>query len=330
MQQAGGQPHAAHGGECQQDVREIRDRRIGEAALEMRGAQGEGAAVDDRERGGEHGGLLRPGAAQKPAADPVIHQAHHGEGAGLDYRDRVQQGRDRRRRDRGGGQPAVEGENRGLDAEAEEGQHEYGAQLSLAPLDQRRVQDAAVDEIEGVGAAAEDHQEDEDQRRARRGVEDVELARPAGLVVHLVHHERERGEGHELIAEVEREEVRAVGDACDDAEAHDEKAVEEVFPSRVPHVGEGEDRGHGPEHADDRPEHQARAVGPKGDHEMAAERGDAEGERVGPEARRAQRGREHQRRPGKDRHERPAVALFPVSRLPDQQSSSREDGEEDA
>ena len=300
VQQAGGQPHAVHGGEGQQDVREVRDRRIGETALEVRGAQGEGAAVDDRERGGEHGGLLRPGAAQKPAAEAEVHQAHHGEGAGFDDRDRVQQGRDRRRRDRGRGQPAVKREDRGLDAEAEEGQHEHGAQLPLVPGDPRRVQDAAVDEVERVCAAAEHHQEDEDQRRARRGIEDVELARPAGLVVHLVHHERERGEGHELIAEVEREEVRAVGDAGHDPEAHGEEAVEEVLPARVLHVGEGEDRGHGPEHADDRPEHEARAVGAEGDHEMAAERGDVKGERVGSEARRAQRRREHQRRPDED------------------------------
>ena len=162
----------------------------------------------------------------------------------------------------------MEGEDRGLDAEAEEGEDEDRQQLLLPSGDERHVQNAAVGEVEAVREVAEVHQADEHEGRARHGVEHVFLARAPGLGVHLVHDQRQRHEGHELVAEVEGEEVCGVGDARHHAEGDDEEAEEEVFPSLMFHVGEGVDGRDRPEHADDAAEDEGDPVGPEGKLQM--------------------------------------------------------------
>ena len=296
----------------------------------MRHSERHHRAEHHRKRRGGKDDVLRPGAAQEFTAEAEVHQTHHGKRAGLDHRHRVQQGRDRGRGHRRRGQPAVEGEDRRLDAEAEECQDEDRHKLLFVARNLVHVQNAAVGEGEGVGVAAEVHEADEHQRRAGHGVEDVLFARAPRLVVHLVHDEREGHQGHELIAEVEGEEICRVGDARHDAEGDDKEAEEEVFPPLVRHVGEGVERGHGPEHADDAAEDQRNAVGPEGDREHGAEVGDMHRHAVRAVDRRKQGRAEDEN--GVDAHDRDriAVADFPVLRPPDKERRTREDGEEHA
>ena len=270
VQQPAHKPGRAHGGEGHQDIAQVGDGGIRKPSLEVRHSQRHHRAEHHRKRRGREDDVLRPGAAQEVAAEAEVHQAHHRERAGLDHRHRVQQGRDRGRRHRRRGQPAVEGEDRRLDAEAEEGQHEHGHELLFVTLHLVHVENPAVGKGEGIGIAAEVHQADEHQGCAGHGIEDVLLSRGAGLVVHLVHDERQGHQGHELIAEVEGKEVCRVSDARHDAEGDDEKAEKQVFPPLVRHVGEGVERGHGPENADDAAEDEAHPVGPEGDREHGA------------------------------------------------------------
>ena len=190
-----------------------------------------------------------------------------------------------KRRDRGRGhrrrrQPAVEGEDRRLDAEAEEAQHEYGHELLFVALHLVHIEDAAVGEGEGIGIAQEVHEADKHQGRARHGVEHVLFARGSCLAVHLVHDERQGDKGHELIAEIEGKEVCGVSNARHHPEGDEEEAEEHVLPSLMLHVGEGVDGGHGPENADDAAEDEAHAVRAEGDHELVREIGHMQVHRI--------------------------------------------------
>ena len=330
VQHAADEAHRTHGRKAEDDVREVRHRVIGKTPLEMILPKGHAGAEYDGEGRRGHHDLLRPGAAHERAAEAEVDEAHHREGPGLDHRHRVQQGRDRRRRDGGRGQPAVKGENRGLDAEAEEGQHEHRQKLLLMPRGAPHVEDAAEREIEGVCVAAEIHQADEHQRRAGHGVEHVLFARAARLAVHLVHHERQRHQRHKLIAEVEREEVGCIGDARHRAVGEDEEAEEHVLPPLVLHVRKSVDRGHRPQHADDAAEDGADPVRAERDLQHRAERGDMEAHGLRAVKMRQQSGAQHKHGVEADRREGAAVSHRPILRPPDEERGARGEGEEHA
>ena len=120
VQQRGRKAGRRHQHRPEQDVAEVGDRRIREPPLEMRFPHRERRAVNDRERGKQQRGRLRPGARKQLRPVAILRQADHRKRAGLDDRNGVQQRGDGRRRDRGLDQPAVQREERRLDRKAEE------------------------------------------------------------------------------------------------------------------------------------------------------------------------------------------------------------------
>ena len=118
MGQRAGQTERGHQRHAEQNIGQIADRRIGQTALEVSLLERAAASIEDGEQHDRHDDGLRPGTAQEIGAEAVIGQADDGECARLDDRHCDRRGRDARLR-----QPCVEWTERGLDAEAEEGDH---------------------------------------------------------------------------------------------------------------------------------------------------------------------------------------------------------------
>ena len=120
MRQRGSQTALRHQARRQQDIRQIRYRRIRQTALEMMLLDRHRRAVDDGCARQQQGNRLRRRAAHDLCAEAEVRHANDGEHTALDDRNRVQQRRDRRRRNGRFRQPHMEREDSRLDAEAEE------------------------------------------------------------------------------------------------------------------------------------------------------------------------------------------------------------------
>ena len=111
MQQTGGEPFGGHQKNAEEDVGEIGDSRIGQAALPVRLPHCHHSAVDNRKNGKAEGKPLRPGAPQQSGIKAEPGQPHHSKGAGLDHSHRMEEGGHRRRGYRSLRQPHMEGED---------------------------------------------------------------------------------------------------------------------------------------------------------------------------------------------------------------------------
>ena len=222
----------------------------------------------------------------------------------------------------------MEGEDRGLHAEAEETQKKARIEQRLVPGGKAPVQAAAA--LEGqASVAGKDHHAHKGQGRAAHGIEQVLEARGLGHAVHLMHDQGQGAEGQQLIEEIEGEEIGRQGDAQHHAIGHGEEGEEAVLGVVVLHVLEGVEVRHRPEDGDDGHKHGAQAVQPQGQGEVLPEDGgdEEEGLRPGEEP-------EHQQRKGQQRRkgaeaEHIDIAAVGFFRRADQEPQAAQKGQED-
>ena len=213
---------------------------------------GHGRAEHDCEHRQPHRRILRPCAVEKIRAECVIDDAYDGERAGLDNGHGVQQRRHGRGRDRHGGQPRVNREQRRLDAEAHERHHKHRQQQILLVGDARHIQHAAVYELgRGVRAVGQhEYHADEGQRRAADRIVQIGAAGVDRRCVQLVEHKRQRDQRQQLVKRIEREQIAAQRDAGRYAIAHQIVGEECVLAPLRLHVFEGVERRQRPEEGD--------------------------------------------------------------------------------
>ena len=245
MQESRGEGIARHEHGGEENVRQVRDRGVGEAALEVPLLERHARAIENRDQREDDADRLRPCAAQQLRAAAVVDKADAGEGARLHDGHRVQQRRDGGGRDGRRGQPRVQRPERRLDAEAHEREHEHRQKHRQIPA-ARRCQMPAGDELLRIVQDEKD-EPDERQRRAGHGVEQVFDARGLGRGGHGLHDERERREGEQLVKEIHRQHVRRKGDAERHAEGGREERPEHGEVLFMAHVVAGIERRERPE-----------------------------------------------------------------------------------
>ena len=245
VKQSALQPFGGEHKRAQEDVAEVAHGGVGQPALHVPLANRHGAAEHDAEHGHDQADRLRPGAAHQIRAEAVVAETDDREGARLDHRHRVQQGRDRGGGYARRGQPVMEGEDGRLDAKAQETQHKHGKeQLHRRVLERR---DAAGDEVGVAGEVHHRGQREEGHRRAAQRVVHILAARVDGLRLHAVHDQEQRCQGQQLVEDVEGHQVLGEGDAQRDRVAEQVEAEEVVFPALVRHVLKGVQRGKRPQ-----------------------------------------------------------------------------------
>ena len=224
--------------------------------------QGHAGAVYNGDDGQQQRQLLGPGTGQNVRAEAVIDQADAGEGAGLYHRHRVEQGRDGGGGHRRRGKPAVQRPDGGLDAEAHKGQGKHRQQHGHVAVIARQV--AAQGEVRSI-MDGQEHQADKRQGRAGDGVDQVLDARLFGGLGHGLHHQRQRGQGQQLIEQVHGHHIGGEGDAQGHAEGGGEEGPEHMQMLLVAHIVEAIEHGEGPEGGRQSGKQPGRAVHAEGD-----------------------------------------------------------------
>ena len=135
-----------------------------------------------------------------------------------------------------------------LRAEPDDGQEGGRQHQVLLPRKFGGIQDAARREICGDAVSIEEEKSGQGQTRSRYGVEEVLHGGAYGLLFLGVHHQRQGREGQQLVKEVERQEVRGIGDADQDAERREEEGEEAVLRRPALQVPEGVEGHDGPDH----------------------------------------------------------------------------------
>ena len=275
MEQTGGKTGGGHQQSAEQHVGEVRHRGVGQTPLPVRAFDRHHGAVQDREEDKEHRHPLGPGPGQQVGPEAEPGQADDGEGSGLDDGNRVEQGRDRGRRDGRPGEPGMEGEDRGLDAEAEEAEDEED------PRDLRPVGVAGQEAAQGKAPVApvcdqEDHR-GKGEGRPAEGEEEIGPRRLACRAGHRVEDQRHRGKGQQLIVEIQGKEVGRHRHAEAGGVGHREKAEEGDLPRLMLHVGQGVENRQRPERRQDPGKEAAQPVEPVGNDQSVGEGGQAEG-----------------------------------------------------
>ena len=135
-----------------------------------------------------------------------------------------------------GATDAVEWKDRGLDAEPQKSQKIDGKQGIPRHGRYGRVQVSPHCKGRSGAVPGREDQCDEGAGRAADRIDQVLSAGGPGAVIHGVHHERQRGQGHELIEKVERQQVRGEGDTEHHAVGQDEPGEEGFFAPLVLHI----------------------------------------------------------------------------------------------
>ena len=144
----------------------------------------------------------------------------------------------------------MQGDQSRLRPEPDEGQEGGRQHQVLLPRKFGGIQDAARREIRGDAVSIEEEKSGQGQARSRDGVEEVLHGGAYGLLFLGVHHQRQGREGQQLVKEVERQEVRGIGDADQDAERREEEGEEAVLRRPALQVPEGVEGHEGPDHRD--------------------------------------------------------------------------------
>ena len=247
----------------------------------MRRPQRPGGSIDDGHDGGRHHHGLGPAPPQEIRPEAVVDQPQHGKRTGLHHRHRMQQGGDRRGRHRGVRQPAVEGEDGRLHAEAEEGRHKGQPQRLFVSGRQALVQDPPVLKVQMTHPVVEqkDHA-DEGKGGTGDGIYQVFAAGIAGLFIHGVHHQRQRRQRPRLVEKVERQEVLRIGDPQHHAVGHQPEGEEAVLVPLVGHVIQRIRRHQRPQDRYDAAVDDGRTVDPQGDGKHLAEAHQDTGQKI--------------------------------------------------
>ena len=294
----------------------------------MPGGQGPGGPVDDRDAGQGQRGDLGPASVQELRAKDKVGQADDREDAALDHRDGVEQRRDRGGGDGCGGQPSLERKDRGLDAEPQKAQKIEGEQrvpwhgkdTNVEVPSQRKGRSRPVQEREDHG--------DEGAGRTADRVGQVLLSRESGAAIHGVHHQGQRGQGHQLVEEVEGQQIGGEGDAEHHAVGQGEPREEGVFPPLVPHVLEGIERRRHPEDRHERGEYHPQPVEAQRERQVG---GDAEQrQRLQGSVSDQKEGKERvQRRDGAHAEDEPRPTPQPCRRYGERGDCGDEDGDKE-
>ena len=248
-------------------IGKLTDGGVGQAPLEVVGAQRHHRGRDDGETSHHHqpvGGAGHTRCGEIVDAKYVDDHLHHAEHAGLDHRHRVQQGRHRRGRHHCGRQPPMKRHQRRL-ADAEHAQRQQPGQARLPEF---AGQDTAGREVGGAGKKPDEHQrrQQEDDRGAHQQGE-IHAATGARLVGAMVRDQRVGDERQQLVEHEQREQVAGKGDAHRGRKRQCKKDVKARLVRLVvaPHVADRVERIDDPQTRGDEREQHAQRLDPERD-----------------------------------------------------------------
>ncbi len=235
-------------------VGHLADGRVGQALLQLLLLQGAQRAVEDGGRGQpQRPGEIQPG--QRFGTKDVIDHPHDTERPRLHHRHRMQQRADRRRRDHRLRQPAMQRDQRGLHPKPENQQDEGHLQRHLVLVDLLQ-QIAGGLEIRRAGQAVQQPHTHQHQRAAAHRIGQVDAPGGQRLRRAAVHHQREGGQGQQLVEQQKADQVARQRQAHGGADAQAEIAEEARAQRRVFQVADGVDGGRRPEQRGQRDEQQ--------------------------------------------------------------------------
>ncbi|MPM68417.1 hypothetical protein SDC9_115349 [bioreactor metagenome] len=158
----------------------------------MRRSQRPGRAVHNGSNGRRHDHVLGGTSPQEVRPEPKVDQPQNRKCPRLHHRHRMEQ----RGHRRGGHgcirQPSAKGEDCRFYAKAEKCQHEHRSQHGLMSRRLCKVQHPTVGKVQRRPVAQHKHDADKRERRPREGVHQIFPPGIPCLLVHEMHHQRQR------------------------------------------------------------------------------------------------------------------------------------------
>ena len=148
----------------------------------------------------------------------------------------------------GSGQPGMQREHTGFDAEAQDHGEGYHQHQGFIACHGTHVQIAARQEGQGIGKPVQEEQTEQHHIRTEQGVEQVLQATLDGILGTIVENQRHRQQGHQFVEQVEGHQVAGEGQGMENAEDHHIETEEPFFLLLVLHILKGIEAGDEPNH----------------------------------------------------------------------------------
>ena len=207
MAQRPGQPQGTHQRHPKQYIGKVTHRGPGQAALDMGLLQRPAAAVQNGKNHQQQYHALGPGTPQQSGSKAVIGNTHGGEGACVDHRHRMKQGRHRRGRHARPGQPAREGPDGSFNPESQKAQHIHQKHhIGLVPYFVK-IQHTSRHECGGGSIGQDKDHADKSKGRTAQHIVQVATAGQHRLPGPGMHDQRQRHQAHHLKEKIHGQDI---------------------------------------------------------------------------------------------------------------------------